>query len=62
MRDVCKTPSDIVVLLEKLFADIKSEKKIKDFSISKEIKAGEYGSFVDTLILEPKISGLGVDL
>ena len=62
VRDVCKTPSDIVVLLEKLFADIKSEKKIKDFSISKVIKAGESGSLVDTLILEPNISGLGVDV
>lgn len=62
VRDVCKTPSDLVVFLEKMFADIKSEKKIKNFSISQEIKAGESGSFVDTLILEPNISGLGVDL
>ncbi len=38
VRDVCKTPSDLVGFLEKLFVDIKSEKKIKDFSIAKEIK------------------------
>lgn len=62
IREICKTPSDLVDFLEKLFTDIKNEKKIKDFSISKVIKTNHQKSFVDSLILEPNVAGVGVDL
>jgi hypothetical protein len=62
IRDICKTPSEVVDLLEKLFADIKQRKKIKGFSIARELRAGEHGALVDALILEPNISGLGIDI
>lgn len=62
IRDICKTPSDVVDLMEKVFADIKSKKKIRDFAIAHELQAGEHGALVDALILEPNISGLGVDV
>jgi hypothetical protein len=62
IRDICKTPGDVVDLLEKVFADIKGKKKIRDFSITRELRAGERGALVDALILEPNISGLGIDV
>mgnify|MGYP003351500514 FL=1 len=62
IREICKTPGDVVDLLEKVFADIKSKKKIRDFAIAHELRAGEHGALVDALILEPNISGLGIDV
>jgi hypothetical protein len=62
IRDICKTPGDVVDLLENVFADIKSKKKIRDFAIAHELRAGEHGALVDALILEPNISGVGIDV
>ena len=62
IRDICKTPGDVVDLLEKIFTDIKSRKKIRDFAIAHELRAGERGALVDALILEPNISGLGINI
>lgn len=62
IRDVCKAPGDVVVLLEKLFTDIKKHKSIKDFTIAQELRKGEHGAFVDTLILEPNFAGVGINI
>ncbi|MNQ82166.1 hypothetical protein D3C85_972110 [compost metagenome] len=62
IRDICKSPGDTIVLLEKIFKDIKEKKKIKDFTIVREQRKGEHGALVDALILEPNIAGLGVDV
>lgn len=62
IRDVCKTPSDVVSLIEKLFVDISKHKKIKDFTITKEIRKSDKGAFVDALILEPNFMGVGVNI
>lgn len=62
IRDICKTPGDVVDLLEKIFTDIKDRKKIRDFAIAHELRAGERGALVDALILEPNISGLGINI
>lgn len=62
IRDICKQPQDVIILLEKLFNDIKEKKEIKDFQVQKELRGG-IGSIVnDALILEPNIGGVGVDL
>ena len=62
IRDICKTPGEVVDLLEKVFSDIKSKKNIRDFTIARELRAGEHGALVDALILEPNISGLGINI
>lgn len=62
IRDICKTPTDVVDLLEKIFHDISNSKKIKDFTITRELKALEGKALVDALILEPSIAGFGVDI
>jgi hypothetical protein len=62
IRDICKSPADVVSLLEKVFNDIKQKHAIKDFAIAKEQRKGEHGALVDALILEPNFAGLGVDI
>ena len=62
IRDICKTPSETITLLEKIFKDCKEKKKIKDFTITRELRKGEHGALVDALILEPSIAGFGVDV
>lgn len=62
LRDICKNPSDVIVLLEKIFSDIKQKHAIKDFAIALEQRRGEHGAIVDALILEPNFAGFGVDI
>lgn len=62
IRDACKTPGDVISLLEKIFIDIKERKKIQDFSIARELRKGEDGALVDALLLEPNFAGVGVDV
>lgn len=62
IRDICKSPNDVIVLLEKIFHDIKQKHAIKDFTIAQEQRKGEHGAIVDALILEPNFAGLGVDI
>lgn len=60
--DICKTPFDVIRILEKIFNDIKEKKEIKDFKINKELK-GKVGKILnDMIILEPNIAGLGVNI
>jgi hypothetical protein len=62
LKDICKTPCDVINVIEKIFQDIKKRKKLKDFKIAKEIKKGDRGALVDALILEPNLYGIGVNL
>ncbi len=59
---VCKTPQDVIKLIEKVFQDIKDKKEIKDFKIKKELKGGIGKILNDTIILEPNIAGVGVNI
>jgi hypothetical protein len=62
LRKVCKSSNDVVPLIEMLFADIASKKRLPEFHIARELKAGKGRALVDALVLEPNISGVGVDL
>ncbi len=62
LLDTCKTPQDVILLLKKIFKDIQDKKRIEDFQVIKEVKKGLGKSLVDSLILEPNIGGIGVDL
>lgn len=59
---VCKTPQDVVKIIEKVFQDIKDHKGIKDFTLKKELKSGVGKILNDTIILEPNIGGFGVNI
>lgn len=62
IRDICKQPSDVVNLIEKIFTDISEKKEIQNFVITRELRASEHGAFVDALILEPNFAGFGVNI
>jgi len=62
LRHVCKTSTDVVNLITKIFRDIKEKKSLMDFEVAKEISRNEKGALVDSLILKPNLSGIGIDL
>jgi len=62
LRKSCNTTSDVVNLVDKLFRDIKEKKQLTDFEVRKELKKGHNGALVDALILQPNISGVGINL
>lgn len=62
LRSVCKSQSDVIPFIEKLFEDIHSRKSLSQFQISEELSRGDRGAFVDALILRPSVKGVGVDL
>ncbi|AKH21832.1 hypothetical protein [Sedimenticola thiotaurini] len=62
IREVCKQPSDVINLIEKIFTDISEKKEIQNFTVAKELRASEHGAFVDALILEPNFAGIGVNI
>jgi len=59
---ICKTPTDVVDLIKKIFRDIKEKKSLMDFEVAKEISRNEKGALVDSIILQPNFSGVGIDL
>lgn len=61
LKKTCKTTSDVVALVEKLFSDIIQKKDLSDFRIQKELKRGVGSALADALILEPNWNGIGFD-
>jgi hypothetical protein len=59
---VCKSPTEVVSLIEKIFRDIRDKRCLADFEVAKELLKGKQGALVDALILEPNISGIGINL
>ena len=62
LKNHCKTSSEVVSLIEKIFVDIREGKELKNFEISEEIKKGVSGAIVDAVILEPNFAGMGIKL
>lgn len=59
---ICKSPQDVVRLLEKIFRDIQDKKEIRDFRVKKELRSGIGKILNDAIILEPNIAGIGVNV
>lgn len=62
LRTHCKTPTDVVRLIEGIFNDIKAKKPLANFSVAKEDRAGVKGAILDAIILQPTVGGVGIDL
>lgn len=62
IRKICQQPQDVVALLEKIFQDIREKKAIQDFKVKKELKGGVGKIINDVLILEPNVSGIGINI
>jgi len=58
-KRMCKSTSEVVSLIEKVFNDIKAEKDLVDFRVGMELNKGVGRAIVDSIILEPNFSGLG---
>lgn len=60
IREVCKSPQDVVRIIEKILQDIKDKKEIKDFRVKKELKGGIGKILNDAIILESDLYGTSV--
>ncbi len=61
-RKHCKTSTEAIGLIQKVFDDIKDQKDISDFKVSKETKRGYGSAIADAIILEPNVGGIGIDI
>jgi hypothetical protein len=63
LRKVCSSSDEVIVLIAKIFRDIAEKKELSDFSIQRLVKKKRgFRAFADALVLEPNISGIGIDL
>lgn len=62
IKNYCKTSSEVITLIQKIFCDIRDGKNLKEFQIKKEIRKGISGAIVDAVILEPNFGGIGINL
>lgn len=62
LREHCKTAEDVVVFIQKVFADIKASKKLENFEVKKIMQGGRGRAFLDGLVLRPSFMGMGFDL
>lgn len=54
--------SEVIRIVESVFESISQGKDLKDFTIIQKQKKGIGNALVDSLILEPNISGVGINL
>ncbi|EDU3846309.1 hypothetical protein CBJ89_003396 [Salmonella enterica subsp. enterica serovar Essen] len=59
LKKFCTNTTEVISLIGRVFSDIESKKDLSDFRIAKEIKKGIGSAIVDSIILEPNISGIG---
>ncbi len=62
LKKACKTTDDVINLIKSIFKDIREKKKLSGFSIAKEINKNGFRRLADAVILEPNISGIGLDI
>ena len=55
LKRFCKTTTEVVSLIEKLFLDIEAGRDLSEFKIAKEVNKGVGSAIVDSIILEPTI-------
>ncbi len=59
LREHCKNTTEVIELIQKIFAKIKNEENLDDFAITKEKKRGIGRAIVNSILLEPNIAGMG---
>jgi hypothetical protein len=62
LRKICKSPEDVVDLIQRVFEDIKAGKRLSKFRAAKQMRRGVGRALVDAAILQPNMSGVGFDL
>ncbi len=62
LRTTCKTPDEVVLLVDRLFKDIAAKKTLDEFEVATEMRRGVRSAIVDALVIQPKVVGIGIDL
>jgi hypothetical protein len=62
LKKACKNATEVVALVNQIFNDIKDEKRLNSFEVAKELRRGVKDAIVNSLILQPKIGGAGIDV
>jgi hypothetical protein len=62
LKKFCKTPTEVVQLIERIFSDIIQQKALKDFRIAKEVVKDNRRAFADLITLEPDNSGIEIPI
>jgi hypothetical protein len=59
LKKFCKTSTEVISLIERIFTDIEAGRDLSEFKIAKEVNKGVGSAIVDSIILEPNFSGVG---
>lgn len=59
LKKFCKTTTEVIQLVEKIFRDIKEKKDLDDFKVAKEMHKTLGKALAEAVILEPNFSGVG---
>lgn len=62
IRNFCKSSTDVIQLVERIFRDIREQKRLSEFSVREIMHRDKYKIPTDALILQPNNNGIGVDL
>ncbi len=62
LKSVCETTDDVIRLINSIFSDMKQKKVLTGFDVVRTLKKNSGRSLADAFILQPNISGLGIDL
>ena len=59
LKKICNNSTDVVNVLIKIINDVKEQKDLNDFKVSKELKPGVGKAIAKAFILEPNFYGIG---
>lgn len=62
LRKFCKTTTDVIEVVNKIFNDVQQQKDLSDFAISREMRGGIGEAIVDAVMLEPNFCGVGFNI
>lgn len=61
-KECCNDEKDVIEIINSVFSDIENGKDLSNFSISKKNKKGVGRHIVDSVILQPNLNGIGIDI
>lgn len=59
LKKYCKNTTEVVSLIQQIFANIKLGKDLDNFGIAEEKKKGIRGAIANSILLEPNFAGVG---
>jgi len=59
LKKFCTTTTEVISFIERIFSDIEKGLDLSEFRVAKEANKGVGSAIVDSIILEPNISGVG---